>query len=114
MVAIGGLLLVTIKTIEGASLSHRLKILREGLKKLQKETSKCPKYCNTYHSRCDKVAKFSMERSVCLTAIIICHFGCTGKDDVSKRKLLVKMSKLIPKDSKKIPKIVEKEKTFIK
>lgn len=112
MVAIGAHLLATIKTIEGASLSHRLKILKEGLKKLQKDTTTCPNYCNKYYSQCDKFAKFTTERNVCLKAIIICHFGCTGKGDVSKRKLLVKMSKVIPRDKKKASKTVGKEKTI--
>ena len=100
MVAIGAHLLATIKTIDGASLSYRLKILRDGLKKLQKETETCPNYCNKYYSQCDKFAKFSLERNICIKAIIICHFGCTGKGDDSKRKLLVEMSQLIPKKQK--------------
>ena len=113
MVAIGAHLLATTKTIEGASLSHRLKILRDGLKKLQKETTSCPTYCNKYYSQCDKFARFSMERNICMKAIIICHFGCTGKSDVSKRKLLVNMSKVIPKDKKKTTKAAGgKEKTI--
>ena len=108
MLTVGAYLLATMKTTEGGTLSHRLNILRAGMKELQKETSTCPKYCNKYYSQCKNFVELLLEKEICTKATIICHFGCTGKNDDSKRKLLLKMSRLIP-TQKKVSKVGGKE-----
>ena len=95
ILAIIGIGLLATTTTNAAAIKHELK---DGLKKLLKEGTRCPKVCNSYYLDCEKFAKNSFERGICVRAIIICHFGCTKPDQTLKRKVLRKMTALVLKN----------------
>jgi len=83
-------------TTEAKSLVKRIKTLKDGLKKLQGEKTRCSKYCNKNYHGCKFIAKISDENKICDKAIIICHFACTNPANQNKRNLLKEMSRLVP------------------
>uniref|UniRef100_A0A7M5ULI4 Uncharacterized protein n=1 Tax=Clytia hemisphaerica TaxID=252671 RepID=A0A7M5ULI4_9CNID len=95
ILTIVGIGLLATTTTNAAAIKPELKA---GLKKLLKDSTRCPKVCNSFYSDCEKVSNNEFEEGICLRAIIICQFGCTKPEDTLKRKLLRKMTALVLKN----------------